>query len=93
VIGCRRGAIPWVVQAGRDGLLVEFQNEFMLAEAIILLLANPKWSAILGEAGYQKVVKRYNWPEIARRFREIYTIALEGQLDRDKRLVGAKSET
>jgi hypothetical protein len=39
-----------VVQAGRDGLLVEFQNEFMLAEAIILLLANPRWAQALGEA-------------------------------------------
>jgi glycosyltransferase involved in cell wall biosynthesis len=93
VIGCRRGAIPWVVQAGRDGLLVEFQNEFMLAEAIILLLANPRWAQALGEAGYQKVRDRYNWPEIARRFREVYTTALEGQLDRDRRLVGARSET
>ncbi len=27
VIGCRRGAVPWVVDAGRNGLLVEFQNE------------------------------------------------------------------
>jgi glycosyltransferase involved in cell wall biosynthesis len=72
VIGCRRGAIPWVVNAGRDGLLVEFQKEKMLAEAIVLLLENPEWAQRLGETGRQKVMKRYSWPIIARRFREVY---------------------
>lgn len=77
VIGCWRGAIPWVVQAGRDGLLVEFQNDQLLAEAINLLLENPKYARALGEAGYQKVLNRYTWPEIARRFRQVYQDALE----------------
>ncbi len=76
VIGCRRGAIPWVIQAGRDGLLVEFQDRKLLAEAIILLLSNPCWAKMLGEAGYQNVLRRYNWPEIARRFRQVYEDAL-----------------
>jgi glycosyltransferase involved in cell wall biosynthesis len=76
VIGCRHGAVPWVVQTGRDGLLVAFRNARMLAEAVILLLANPRWSQSLGEAGYRKVVARYNWPEIARRFRAVYIEAL-----------------
>ncbi len=72
VIGCRRGAVPWVIQGGKDGLLVPYQDEKMLAESINLLLSNPQWARSLGEAGFQKVVRRYNWPEIARRFRLIY---------------------
>ena len=72
VIGCRRGAVPWVITAGRDGLLVDYQNEYQLAEAILLLLSNRIWARSLGEAGYQKVIGRYNWPEIARRFRQVY---------------------
>jgi glycosyltransferase involved in cell wall biosynthesis len=72
VIGCRRGAIPWVVDAGKDGLLVEFQNEELLAEAIVLLLRNPEWARAMGEAGYSKVVSRFTWSEIARRFRGVY---------------------
>jgi len=78
VIGCRRGAIPWVVNAGRDGLLVEFRKEKMLAEAIILLLENPAWAQSLGEAGHQKVLRRYTWPIIARRFRETYELSIDG---------------
>lgn len=76
VVGCKRGAVPWVIDAGRDGLLVDFQNETMLAEAIILLMKNPQWARSLGQAGYQKVVSRYNWPEIARRFRRVYVQAI-----------------
>lgn len=73
VIGCQRGAIPWVVHAGRDGLLVQFRKEKMLAEAILLLLENPTWAQVLGETGHQKVLARYRWPIIARRFRKVYT--------------------
>ena len=76
VVSTRRGAIPWVVHAGRDGLLVDFQDEAMLAEAIISLLKNPRWAHRLGEAGYQKALHRYNWPVIARRFREVYSAAV-----------------
>jgi glycosyltransferase involved in cell wall biosynthesis len=77
VIGTWRGAIPSVISAGRDGLLVDFQNEALLAEAILLLLRNPRLARSLGEAGYVKVKERYTWPEIARRFRQTYQEALE----------------
>jgi len=72
VVGCRRGAIPWVVTAGRDGLLVPFQDDLNLAEAIVLLLRNPRWARLLGEAGHKKVEIRYNWREVGRRFRAVY---------------------
>jgi glycosyltransferase involved in cell wall biosynthesis len=76
VIGCRRGAIPSVVNAGRDGLLVDYQDEDMLAEAIILLLQNPSWARSLGETGRAKVLSRFTWPIIARCFRDVYDYAL-----------------
>lgn len=77
VIGCRRGAIPWVVSAGRDGLLVEYQNEKLLAEAIIMLIRNPAWAQILGQSGKKKVLDRYTWPEVAKRFRQVYADAIQ----------------
>lgn len=76
VIGCWRGAVPYVIHPGRDGLLVEFQHEIALAEAILLLLGNPGLRQALGAAGYQKVAQRYNWSEIGRRFRAVYQAAL-----------------
>ncbi len=72
VIGCFAGAVPWVVTAGRDGLLVNYRDVPQLAEALLLLLRNPGYAQRLGEAGYQKVIARYTWPNIARRFRQVY---------------------
>lgn len=72
VIGCRRGAVPWVIDAGRDGLLVDYQNKYMLAEAIILLIKNRRWANSLGQAGNQKVKAQYTWHEISKRFRKVY---------------------
>jgi glycosyltransferase involved in cell wall biosynthesis len=77
VIGCRRGAVPWVIDSGRDGLLVAFQNPPLLAEAINLLLANPQWARALGARGRLKTETRYNWPEIARRFRSVYVETMQ----------------
>ena len=81
VIGCRRGAVPWVVEADVDGLLVGYQDQGALAKAVISLLANPALARRLGEKGRQKVLEKYTWPVIARRFREVYArAAAEGPL-------------
>lgn len=77
VIGCRSGAVPWVIDPGGDGLLVAYQDEAMLAEAILALLDNPRWARALGMAGKEKVLARFTWPEIARRFRRIYEKAMQ----------------
>jgi glycosyltransferase involved in cell wall biosynthesis len=79
VIGSFRGAVPWVVDAGRDGLLVHFQNNEMLAEAIILLLKKPDLARQMGEAGWKKVVAKHTWSYIGQRFRQVYEIARDHQ--------------
>jgi glycosyltransferase involved in cell wall biosynthesis len=80
VIGCRRGAVPWVINAGNDGLLVDYQSEQMLAEAIIMLLKNPAWAKGLGEVGHKKVLSDYTWTKVAQKIREIYVNAREKPL-------------
>jgi len=72
VIGGRRGAVASLTTGGRDSLLIKHQVYRDLAEAIILLLTNPDWAQRLGAAGFQKAADRYNWPEIARRYRALY---------------------
>lgn len=83
VIGCRRGAVPSVIAAGRDGLLIGYQDDHMLAEAIIMLLKNPDWAHKLGNAGNSKVTRHYTWPQVASRFREVYRAALQERGDRE----------
>ncbi len=76
VIGARRGAVPWVVQDGKDGILVEDRNEMELAEAVLRLLEDPVLAQGLGRVGQQKVVEQRTWPRIADRFREAYQDAI-----------------
>jgi glycosyltransferase involved in cell wall biosynthesis len=76
VIGCRAGAIPWVIDEGRDGLLVDYKNQEMLAEAIIEFLKNSFWAKTLGDAGREKVLSRYTWSKVAQKFREVYVEAM-----------------
>ena len=59
-----------------DGLLVEWQNPEALAQAAISLLSNPGTGHTMGEKGKKKVLARYTWPVIARRFREVYETTL-----------------
>ena len=77
VVGCRRGAIPDVVEGGRDGLLVPFQDETLLARAILALLQNEGWRRSLGEAGRRKVLAGLTWELVARRFREVLAAEVE----------------
>lgn len=76
VVGCNRGAVPWVVRDNIDGVLVDFQDEKALATVLLDLLTHPDRARRLGEAGRKKVAAGFTWPVIARRFREVYTSVL-----------------
>jgi glycosyltransferase involved in cell wall biosynthesis len=73
VIGCRRGAVPWVIQHEKDGLLVGYQDQDALASALIQLLQNKDRARAMGEFGRRKVLARYTWPIVARQYQDIYT--------------------
>jgi glycosyltransferase involved in cell wall biosynthesis len=77
VIGTRSGAIPTVIAEGADGLLIDYQDDDALARAILDLIRNPDRARAMGAAGRSKVMERYTWRQIARRFREIYVEVVE----------------
>ena len=72
VIGCRAGAVPSVIDEGRDGLLVGYKDRDELAQAIIALLRNPQLRHELGERGRKKTLDRYTWDIVSDRFRQVY---------------------
>lgn len=72
VISTRQGAIPTVVSEGRDGLLVNYGNHAELASVILELLNDADLRDKLARHGRQKVLSRYTWDIVARRFREVY---------------------
>lgn len=76
VIGVRVGAIPSVIDEGRDGLLVAYQDADALAQAILELLADPQRRARMGQAGHSKVLENYTWAIMTDRVRAVYAEAI-----------------
>ncbi|MFW6116204.1 MAG: glycosyltransferase family 4 protein [bacterium] len=72
VIGVRAGPIPSVIDEGKDGILVNYQDADDLAHAILELLAEPERRAQMGKAGQEKVLRQYTWDNMTRRVREVY---------------------
>ena len=72
VIGAKVGAIPEVIEEGKDGLLVEFGEVDQLASAIISLLNNPDLCREMGEAGRKKVIDKFNWQKNIGKIEEVF---------------------
>jgi glycosyltransferase involved in cell wall biosynthesis len=69
VIACR---IPFLsIRDGVDGYLVP-QEAAALADRIIELLAHPDRAREMGEAGYARVQREYNWESIVNRIESFY---------------------
>jgi glycosyltransferase involved in cell wall biosynthesis len=72
VIGAKVGAIPEVIEEGKDGLLVEFGEVNQLASAIISLLNNPDLCREMGETGRKKVIDRFIWDKNIGRIEDVF---------------------
>jgi glycogen(starch) synthase len=72
VIGAKVGAIPEVIEEGKDGLLVEFGEVDQLVSAIISLLNRPDLVKKMGETGRAKVIDRFNWQKNIGKIEEVF---------------------
>jgi phosphatidylinositol alpha-mannosyltransferase len=61
----------WVVEPGREGLLVPARSPRHLAEAIVSLANDPARRQQMGEVGRQKALQ-YSWPKIVDQLEPIY---------------------
>ncbi|MEK7762026.1 MAG: glycosyltransferase family 4 protein [Nitrospirota bacterium] len=64
VVATAVGGIPEIINSGGNGILVEPERPDALAEAMRLVWNDPALSDRLAQAGYDTVVKRFQW-EIA----------------------------
>jgi glycosyltransferase involved in cell wall biosynthesis len=71
VIGCNIPAVAEVVTNGVDGYLVN-QDSQEIAESICQILLNATQSQVMGNAGKEKVEKRYTWEKLAGMTEKIY---------------------
>ncbi|MBW7909628.1 MAG: glycosyltransferase family 4 protein [Kiritimatiellae bacterium] len=67
VIGCLRTSSESVIDAGRDGLLVEFGDVGALAADIGRLIGDKLLREQMGRAGYDKWNSQFRWEVIAER--------------------------
>lgn len=72
VIGCRIPAVSDVISHGIDGLLIN-QNPIEIANAICELIQDFSLADSMGDAGYKKVQRKYNWSVIAERVNAVYS--------------------
>jgi starch synthase len=85
VVASAVGGIPEVVDDGRTGLLVPYDEadpaafERGLAERITELLQDPDRAAAMGAAGRERVLSEFGWPAIAQQTLEVYSAVLEGR--------------
>lgn len=81
VIGARIGAVPSVIDEGRDGLLAAYQDADDLARAILDLIVDPQRRMQMGEAGRRKVLENYTWDIVADRVRAVYVESISRQAE------------
>ena len=60
VISTNTHGIPYTIENGKNGILVELENPRELSKAIIELLTNNKKCIEYGNAGYNMVINEYN---------------------------------
>ena len=64
VITTQVGGLPEQVEDGKTGLLVPPGDAIQLARACVQLLTNPNEAVKLGQTGYEKAMKEWNWHRI-----------------------------
>ncbi len=65
-------ALREIVDPNVQGLLVPPQDSQALADAVIMLLDNPLQRHTMGQAGYQRILERFNITTTARMFETLY---------------------
>ncbi len=72
VVATTAGALPEVVEDGKNGILVAPRDSRALAGAIKRLLKDDHLRKTMGEEGRRRVVRQFDWREAARKTIEVY---------------------
>jgi glycosyltransferase involved in cell wall biosynthesis len=78
VVTTRAGGIPYIVEHGRNGLMVDPDEPDQMADAVLALLADPALARRLIGEGKLDCEERYSWNAASRRWAALYA-RLAGQ--------------
>ncbi|WP_172805281.1 glycosyltransferase family 4 protein [Aquiflexum balticum] len=70
IVGLNIGALPDFVEEGKNGFLLDYKDIQGMASQLIYLLDNPKLCKKMGEYGYLKMEKQYQWKKSVTSIRE-----------------------
>jgi len=77
IVAAKSGGAPEVIQDGITGSLVAYGNKEQLAETIIGLCFDQTRRLRLGEAGYERLQKRFTYAHFKQRLTEIVMLELQ----------------
>jgi glycosyltransferase involved in cell wall biosynthesis len=77
--GQRSGAIPWTLDEGRCGLLVDVRDPGAIAEGILRLFADPGLATQLGQAARSRAVTTFSADAVVRGYLDAYATAIQEQ--------------
>jgi glycosyltransferase involved in cell wall biosynthesis len=80
VVATRVGGVPYLVEEGRTGHLVEVGDVPAVARAIVELLGDSERAAAYGAAGHVRADRDFRVDTVARRVRAVYEEAVRGHL-------------
>lgn len=70
--GARSGAVPWTLDEGRAGLLVDVRSPTALAAAMLELAASPELRAAWGRKGRENALRRFHMGVVADAYQAAY---------------------
>ena len=87
--GLHSGGVPWTLDGGRCGILVDARDPRAIADGILQLLSDPALARKLGRAGQSRAVSAFGADAVVRGYREAYATAIREQASaRGSRPVG-----
>ena len=80
VVGGRRsGGVPWTLDGGRCGILVDVRDPGAIADGILRLFADPGLATDLGEAARSRAVSTFGADAVVRGYLDGYAAAIQEQ--------------
>lgn len=70
--GIKSGAVPWVLNNGQAGILVDITDVSQIAEALVKLIVNEDLYTQISKAGYQNVINRFSQTSVCNKYLEVY---------------------
>ena len=80
IVGGRHsGGVPWTLDEGRCGLLVDVRDPGAIAEGILRLFANPELATDLGQAARSRAATTFGADAVVRGYLDAYATAIQEQ--------------